>query len=62
MPEIKNKKEENKYDYECVDGKCNFKMNKKIRSAEKKVDDLKEAIRELGYSVEDTEEGEIKII
>jgi hypothetical protein len=55
MTDNKNEKEE---DFDCVDENCRFRISK---SAEDKVDDLKNAIKELGYKIEDTEEGEIKI-
>lgn len=52
---IKNKK------FNCVDDKCGFKINNNFKTAEDKVDDLKNAIKELGYKIEETEEG-IKIL
>lgn len=57
MAEIEVKKEEKDDEFECVDDACTFKMNKKFRSPEEKVEDLKRAIKELGYEVEDTPEG-----
>ena len=49
-----NNKKENEKDFDCLDENCQFKISK---SAEDKVNDLKNAIKELGYMVEDTEEG-----
>ncbi|OGI29532.1 MAG: hypothetical protein A2288_01455 [Candidatus Moranbacteria bacterium RIFOXYA12_FULL_44_15] len=51
------KKEDEKKDLDCVDEKCDFKMSKDFKSAEDKVEDLKKAIKELGYKIEETEEG-----
>jgi hypothetical protein len=56
----KIKKEEVDQEFECVDEDCTFKVSKKFKSPEEKVEDLKRAIKELGYQVEETEEG-IKI-
>ena len=57
MTEIKIKKEEIDEEFECVDEDCTFKMSKKFKSPEEKVEDLKNAIKDLGYKVEETGEG-----
>lgn len=58
MTDQKNKDTTQNDTFDCLDEKCQFKIEK---SAENKVDDLKKAIQDLGYQVEETEEGEIKI-
>lgn len=57
MPKNKIKKEKNKEDFECLDDRCSFKVGTGFKSTEKKVEDLKQAIRDLGYVIEETEEG-----
>ena len=59
MTEEKDKKEKEE-EYECVDNKCSFKVRKEFKSPEEKVEDLKQAIKDLGYQVEQKGE-EIKI-
>jgi len=38
------------------------KDNKKYKSPEKKVKDLEQAIIEIGFKIEETKEGEIKVL
>ena len=57
MTKVEIKKEETDDEFECVDDACTFKVSKKFRSPEEKVEDLKQAIKELGYEVEETPEG-----
>jgi|GEM_PF-2336515 anti-sigma28 factor (negative regulator of flagellin synthesis) len=59
MTKVNVKKEEDKKEeeFECIDDECTFKVSKKFKSPEEKVEDLKQAIKDLGYEVEETEEG-----
>jgi len=60
MTKVKVKKEDANEEFECVDDACTFKVSKTFKSPEEKVEDLKNAIRDLGYKVEQEGE-EIKI-
>lgn len=48
----RSKIKKEKENLECFDVACSFKVGKNFKSTEEKIEDLKQAIRDLGYDVE----------
>lgn len=54
----KEEKKEEKDEFECVDEECTVKMSKKFKTPEEKIEDLKNAIKECGFIIEERKEEE----